>query len=156
MSGADSRPILFSAMPLVGSNISIDLHIAGDVEISTIRSAVQKSGRLRPSLAEDLRAAIEQTVRAVLERADADDCAVTVDLSLNKDRIPGALRQRVEARLNVEGERSALAAVDDALGAPERARIANAAEARLGEYLRAQDLADVVGATVIVTPVQFR
>ncbi len=143
-------------MALLGSDIAIDLHIVGDVEIDTIRGVVQNNGRLRTRLAEDLRQAIERTTQQVLEESGVADCSVTVDLSLAKERIPGALRQRVNARLDVEGDRSRLAAVDTAIGAPERAQIANATEARLDEHLDEQGLTDVVGATVIVTPVEFR
>ncbi|MEF8816406.1 MAG: hypothetical protein V5A20_02390 [Salinibacter sp.] len=143
-------------MPVLGSDISIDLHIVGDVELDTIRGLVQENGRLRPGLAGDLQRAIEDTAREVLEGAGTDDYTLTVDLNLVRDRVPGAPRQRVEADLNVEGDRSALAAADDALDAPERAQIADAAEAELNDRLRKKELTDVVDATVIVTPVEFR
>jgi hypothetical protein len=142
-------------MPVLGSDISIDLHIVGNVELDTIRGLVQENGRLRPDLAGDLQRAIEDAAQDVLGEA-ADGCTLTVELSLVQERVPGAPRQRVEAQLNVEGERSALAAADEALGAPARARIAEAAEAQLNDRLRARDLTDVVDATVIVTPVEFR
>jgi hypothetical protein len=142
-------------MPVLGSDISIDLHIVGNVELDTIRGLVQENGRLRPDLAGDLQRAIDDTARDVLGEA-VDGCTLTVELSLVQERVPGAPRQRVEAQLNLEGERSALAAADEALGAPERAQIAEAAEAELNDRLRAKDLTDVVDATVIVTPVEFR
>lgn len=145
-----------NAMAVLGSDISIDLHIVGDVEIDTIRGVVQKNGRLRSALAEDLRQAIEDTTREILRQAEIADCTVTVDLNVVKEKVPGALRQRVSARLDVEGDRSTLAAVDDAVGPPERAHLASATEDRLDDHLADQDLTDVVGSTVIVTPVQFR
>ena len=142
-------------MPVLGSDISIDLHIVGNVELDTIRGLVQENGRLRPDLAGDLQRVIEDAAQNALGEA-AEGCTLTVELSLVQERVPGAPRQRVEARLNVEGERAALAAADEALGAPERARIAEAAEEQLNDRLRSRDLMDVVDATVIVTPVEFR
>ena len=142
-------------MPVLGSDISIDLHIVGNVELDTIRGLVQENGRLRPDLAGDLQRVIEDAAQNALGEA-AEGCTLTVELSLVQERVPGAPRQRVEARLNVEGERAALAAADEALGAPERARIAEAAEEQLNDRLRSRELMDVVDATVIVTPVEFR
>ena len=147
---------LLVPMPVLGSDISIDLHIVGDVELDTIRGLVQENGRLRPELAGDLQRAIQDTAREILNGAGAEDCTLSVDLNLVRERVPGAPRQRVEADLNVEADRSALAAADDALDAPERARIAAAAEAQLNDRLRDRKLTDVVDATVIVTPVEFR
>ncbi|PSQ68418.1 MAG: hypothetical protein BRD54_04335 [Bacteroidetes bacterium SW_8_64_56] len=143
-------------MAVLGSDISIDLHITGDVELSTIRGLVQESGRLRPELAGDLQRAIKDTAHAILRGSETDDCTLNVDLRLVQDNVPGAPRQRIDARLDVEGDSSALAAVDDAVGAPERARIADATEDRLNDHLADRELTDVVGTTVIVTPVQFR
>lgn len=143
-------------MAVLGSDISIDLHIVGDVELDTIRGIVQNNGRLRPPLAEDLREAIEETTGDIIEETGAEDCTLSVDLSLVEDTVPGAPRQRVDARLDVEGDQSALAAVEDALGTPQRARISDAAEACLDERLQERGLTEVVGRNVIVPPVQFR
>ncbi|MFB6098517.1 MAG: hypothetical protein ABEK84_05285 [Salinibacter sp.] len=143
-------------MPVLGSDISIDLHIIGDVELDTIRGLVQENGRIRPQLAGDLQRAIEDTVRDVLDDTDISEYSLAVDLGLGDEKVPGAPRQRIDAQLDLEGAQSVLASVDDAVGAPERARIADAAEDRLKGYLDERDLADVVGATVIVTPVEFR
>jgi hypothetical protein len=77
-------------------------------------------------------------------------------LSLVEETVPGAPRQRINAQLDVEGDQSLLAAVDDAVNTPERARMADAAEDRLKSRLEEQGLTDVVGTTVIVTPVEFR
>jgi len=143
-------------MPVLGSDISIDLHIVGDVELDTIRGLVQENGRLRPALAGDLQQSIEDATRDILDGAGLSGCSVTVDLSLAEGRVPGAPRERIDARLNVEGDQSTLAAVDDAVGTPERARIADAAEEHLDTRLDQRDLTDVVGTTVIVTPVEFR
>ena len=143
-------------MPVLGSDISIDLHIVGDVELDTIRGLVQENGRLRPALAGDLQQAIEDAARGILDEAGISNCSLTVDLSLVDERVPGAPRERIDARLNVEGDQSTLAAVDDAVGTPERAHIADAAEEHLDTRLDDRDLTDVVGTTVIVTPVEFR
>jgi len=143
-------------MPVLGSDISIDLHIVGDVELDTIRGLVQENGRLRPALAGDLQQAIQDAARDILDEAGISNCTLTVDLGLVEERVPGAPRERIDARLNVEGEQSTLAAVDDAVGTPERARIADAAEEHLDTRLDDRDLTDVVGTTVIVTPVEFR
>lgn len=106
-------------MAVLRSDISIDLHIIGDVQLDTIRAVVQENGRLRPRLAGDLQQAIEDTAHDILEEAGVSDCTLTVDLSLVDDRVPGAPRQRVDAQLSVEGDSSALAAVDEAVSAPE-------------------------------------
>lgn len=143
-------------MALLGSNISLDLHIIGDVELDTIRGLVQENGRLRSELAGELQRALEQTARDVLEEAGITSYELTVNLSLVDETVPGAPRQRINAQLDVEGDQSVLAAVDDAVNTPERARIADAAEDRLKSRLEEQDLTDVVGTTVIVTPVEFR
>jgi hypothetical protein len=143
-------------MAVLGSDIAIDLHIIGDVELDTIRGIVQNNGRLRPDLAEDLRHAIEETTRDLIEDAGAAGCTVSVDLSLVEDRVPGAPRQRVDARLDVEGEQSTLAVVEKALDTPERARISDAAEECLDARLQERNLTEVVGRNVIVPPVQFR
>lgn len=143
-------------MAVLGSDISIDLHIIGDVELDTIRGLVQENGRLRTELAGDLQGAVEDTTRALLEDSGIDECTLTVNLSLVQERVPGAPRQRVNARLDVEGDNEVLAAVDEALGTPERAQIANAMEECLDEHLEDRKLTDVVGTTVIVPPVQFR
>lgn len=143
-------------MAVLGSDISIDLHIVGDVELDTIRGLVQRNERLRADLAGDLQRAIEDTTRDILEEADIEDCSLTVDLSLVDEKVPGAPRQRVDARLDVEGDRSVLASVDDTFGVPERAQIADATEERLDDHLEEAGLSDVVGSTVIVTPVEFR
>jgi len=143
-------------MAVLGSDISLDLHIVGDVELDTIRGLVQENGRLRPQLAEDLQRAIEDATKDILDQAGITECSLTIDLGLAEGRVPGAPRERIEARLDVEGDRSVLAAVDDAVGTPERARIADAAEEHLDTRLDERGLTDVVGTTVIVTPVEFR
>lgn len=143
-------------MAVLGSNISLDLHIIGDVDLETIRSLVQENGRLRPQLAGDLQRAIEGATQDILDQAGITGCSLTVDLSLAEERVPGAPRERIDARLDVEGDQSTLAAVDEAVGTPERARIADAAEEHLDVRLDERDLTDVVGTTVIVTPVEFR
>lgn len=143
-------------MAVLGSDISIDLHITGDVELDTIRGLVQENGRLRTELAGELQQALEQTARDVLEETGVTNYDLTVNLNLVDETVPGAPRQRISAQLDVEGDQSVLAAVDEAVSTPERARIADAAEEQLKARLRERDLTDVVGTTVIVTPVEFR
>lgn len=143
-------------MAVLGSDISIDLHITGDVELDTIRGLVQENGRLRAELAGELQQALEQTARDVLEETGVTNYDLTVNLNLVDETVPGAPRQRISAQLDVEGDQSVLAAVDEAVSTPERARIADAAEEQLKARLRERDLTDVVGTTVIVTPVEFR
>jgi hypothetical protein len=143
-------------MAALGNSISIDLHIVGDVELDTIRGIMRDNGRLRSELAEALRQAIENTARNIIADAGAAGRTLSVDLRLVEETVPGAPRQRVGARLDVEGDRSQLAAVEEALDAPRRARISEAAEACLDERLQERDLANAVGRTVIVPPVEFR
>lgn len=143
-------------MAVLGSNISIDLHLTSDLELDTIRGFVRDQGRLDPALARALRGTIETTARDLLPKAALADCTLTVDLRLVNERVPGAPRQRLTARLDLEGERAALGAVDAALAAPERARLANAVEDALRDHLKSKERGDGVRPTVIVTPVEFR
>lgn len=143
-------------MAVLGSDIMIDMHVTADTDVDSVRGAVQKNKRLQPELAGELQRVIEETATDLLREEGITDCALTVDLDLVDERVPGAPRERINARLSVEGDESVLAAVDAAVEAPERARVADAAEDRLLDHLEAEGLADVVDTTVIVTPVQFR
>jgi hypothetical protein len=143
-------------MAVLGSDIMIDMHVTADTDVDSIRGAVLENSRLHPALAGDLRKAIEKTTTDVLHNHGITDCSLTVDLEFRDERVPGAPRERIDARLDVEREESLLASVDGAVDAPERARIADATEAFLKEHLADEGLNDVVETTVIVTPVQFR
>lgn len=143
-------------MAVLGSDIKIDLHVTPDADVESIRGAVQERSRLQSGLARDLRHAIEDTTSEVLEEEGISDCSLGVDLEFVDDRVPGAPRERISARLDVEAEESTLASVDDAIDAPERAQIASAAEERLRAFLEKSGLREGVETTVIVTPVQFR
>lgn len=134
----------------------IDLHVTADTDVDTVRGAVQQRSRLRPQLAGDFQRVIEETATNVLREHGITDCTLTVEPELVRERVPGAPRERVHARLDVEGDDSVLASVDEAIGAPERAQIAKATETLLRDHLEEEGLRSVVETTVIVTPVQFR
>lgn len=134
----------------------IDMHVTPDTDVDSIRGAVLENSRLQPGLAGDLQRAIEEATSEVLRENGITDCTLDVDLEFVNERVPGAPRERINAELNVEGDDSSLASVDGAVDAPERARVADAAENLLVEHLADKELADVVETTVIVTPVQFR
>lgn len=143
-------------MAVLGSDIMIDLHITADTDVATVRGAVQERSGLRPTLAGEVQRTIEEKTTEVLQEHEITDCTLSVEPELVEGRVPGAPRERINARLNVEGDESVLASVDDVMGAPERARIADAAEALLQQHLDEEGLLNVVETTVIVTPVQFR
>lgn len=134
----------------------IDLHVTADTDSDSVRGAVVEQSRLRADFAEGLRRTIRESASRLLEEKEIDDVTVSVDLELKDDRVPGAPRERIEARLDVEGEDSLLAAVEEAVGTPGRAQIADATEERLLEHLQDVGLIEVVETTVIVTPIQFR
>lgn len=143
-------------MAVLGSNIMIDLHVTADTDVDSVRGAVQERSRLRPKLAGDLQRNLEETTTDILRECGITDCTLAVELDLVDERVPGAPRERINARLDVEGDDSVLASVDEALGAPERAQIANATEALLRDHLEQEGLLEAVDTTVIVTPIQFR
>lgn len=143
-------------MAVLGSDIMIDLHVTADTDVDTVRGVLQKRGDLRPHLAGEVQRVIEETTTDVLREHGLSDCTLRIDPELVTDRVPGAPRERIHARLDVEGDDSVLASVDEAIGAPERARIAEATEDLLLDHLKEEGLHNVVDTTVIVTPVQFR
>lgn len=144
-------------MAVLGSNVMIDLHPTPDTDVDSVRGAVQENGRVDPRLAEQLRDVLGETTEEILEARDAPDYSVTVDLEFVDERVPGAPRERISARLDVEAEdEDALSTVSDAVGPPQRARLADIAETRVREHLAEGGLAEVVETTVIVTPIEFR
>jgi len=144
-------------MPVVGSTILIDLHLTEDTDIDTVRGAVR---RRETDVSTDLAGRVERTVRAVLGDAFADsdvgDYAVTVDVDLVTGRVPGAPRERVTVTLDFEGGKTVVAAIDDAVTAPDRAQVADALEETTLDFLQQHDLRDDVEVTVSVPPIQFR
>lgn len=143
-------------MAVVGSNITVDLHLTGEVELDTIRGAVRHDGRLHPKLAEDLHRAIERQVTLVLQQNELSDYDLSLDFEIAKGRVPGATQERIKAFFDAEGDNSVISSVDDAVGTPERARVANAVEEVVHEYLDQHGVGNDVRVTVSVTPVEFR
>lgn len=143
-------------MAVVGSNITIDFHIVGETDVDTVRGAVREGEEVHSRLSNPLREAIENTADEVLGEHDITGYDLSLDLDAVNERVPGAPRERIEVLLDVEGDDSVLAAVDEAVGVPERADLADATEKILWEHLEREGITDHVDVTVIVTPVQFR
>ena len=134
----------------------LDFHITEDGDVETVRGAVRQNERVAPDLASRIRETIEQNASEALSGHDLDGYSLSTDVDLVTGRVPGAPRERITITLDFEGEDSVVAAVDDAVSAPDRARIADELEATAEEYLQQHDLADGVEVTVSVTPIQFR
>lgn len=143
-------------MPVVGSTISIDFHLTEDADLESVRGATRQSDRVHPDLANRARQIVERKVSTALDGEDLGDYSVSVDVQLVQERVPGAPRERVSVSLDFEGDDSVVAAVDDAITPPDRAKIADSLEADMVEYLQMYDLADAVEVIVSVTPIQFR
>ncbi len=143
-------------MAVVGSNITVDLHITGEVELDAIRGAVRSDSRLHPKLAEDIRRAIERQVTLALQERDITDYDLSLNFELAKGRVPGATQERIQAFLDAEGDNSVISSVDEAVGTPERARVASAVEEVVDEYLDQHGLSGEIRVTVSVTPIEFR
>lgn len=144
-------------MAVVGSTIKIDLHVTEDADIETVRGITRQSPeQVHPDLAERVRGTVESEASAAISGEDLEGISLSVDVDLVADRVPGAPRERVTVALDFEGDDSALAAVDDAVGAPDRAQIADEVESTVQGYLEEKDLRNGVDVTVSVTPIQFR
>lgn len=143
-------------MAVVGSNITVDLHITGEVDLNAIRGAVRHDSRLHPKLAEDIRRAIERQVTLALQERDITDYDLSLHFELAKGRVPGATQERIQAFLDAEGDNSVISSVDEAVGTPERARVATAVEEVVDEYLDQHGLSGEIRVTVSVTPIEFR
>lgn len=143
-------------MAVVGSTITIDLHITEDADRESVRGVVRNNERVIPELATTVHDALEQESTTVLEESGVDNYDIQVDLGVVTDRVPGAPRERLTAELDVEGDESVVASVDEAVSTPERAQLANAVEAEVQDYLARHDLGGKVGVTISVTPIQFR
>lgn len=143
-------------MAVVGSNITFDLYITGDIELSAIHEAVRRDSQLHPKLAEDLHRAIERQVSLVLQENEISNYDLSLNFELVKGRVPGASQERIQAFLDAEGDNSVVSSVDEAVGTPERAQIAGSAEEVVEEYLDRHGLTGDVQVTVSVTPIEFR
>ncbi|PSQ61901.1 MAG: hypothetical protein BRD25_05655 [Bacteroidetes bacterium QH_1_61_8] len=143
-------------MPVVGSRITIDLHVTEDADLESLQALVRQSERVHPDFARTVRRAVEENARGPLEEAGIDGYDLSVDIGLVTERQPGAPRERVAITLDLEGEDSVVAAVDDAIDAPERADIADAVEANVLSYLAENGLSDGAELIISVTPIQFR
>lgn len=142
-------------MAVLGSDIMIDMHPTPDADVESVRGVVQENGRVDPTLAGELQRRIEETASDIFEARDLTDCSLSVELEFVKDRVPGAPRERINARLNVEAEEDQVSTISTAVGPPARSRIADVAEESVLQHLEEGGLARVVDTTVIVTPVQF-
>lgn len=143
-------------MAVVGSNITVDLHITGEVELEAIRGAVRHDSRLHPKLSEDIHRAVERQVTLALQKHEITDYELSLDLELAKGRVPGATQERIQAFLDAEGDNAVISDVDEAVGTPERARVASAVEEVVTGYLDQHGLSNEVRVTVSVTPIEFR
>jgi hypothetical protein len=144
-------------MAVVGSTITIDLHITEDADIETVRGITRQSPEnVHRDFADRIRGTVERQATTAIDGDDVGDVSISVDVELVSDRVPGAPRERVTATLDFEGDDSTLAAVDNAVGAPDRAQIADEVESTVQAYLEENDLLNGVDVTVSVTPIQFR
>lgn len=143
-------------MAVVGSTIMLDFHLTEDGDVETVRGAVRQNERVDPDLANRIQETVEGNASDALSGHDLDGYALSANVDLVTGRVPGAPRERITIDLDFEGEDAVVAAVDDAVSAPDRARIADELEATAERYLEQHNLADVVEVTVSVTPIQFR
>lgn len=143
-------------MAVVGSTIMLDFHLTEDGDVETVRGAVRKNNRVDPDFAAQVRQTVESNAKDALDGKDLGDYDLTASVELVTDRVPGAPRERITITLNFEGDDAVVAAIDEAVGAPHRARIADELERTAETYLGENGLAEVVEVTVSVTPIQFR
>jgi hypothetical protein len=143
-------------MPVVGSTITIDLHVTEDSDLDSLHAVVRRNERVHPELAQTIRQAIETKAKSTLDEKSVGDYDLSVDIGLVTGRVPGAPRERITAELDVEGENHVVAAVDDAVSAPQRAQIADSVEQDVDSYLEENDLSDGIEVIVSVTPIEFR
>ena len=143
-------------MAVVGSTLTIDVHFTADTDADSVRGAMRENRNLDPKLGDAFRSMIDQQMRTLFDENDIEGVVVTSDLELIDDRVAGAPRERVTGEVAFEGEESALAAVNDAVDAPERAQLADEAERVLREYLDRQQLHEEINVTVSVTPLEFK
>lgn len=143
-------------MPVVGSTITVDLHVTEDADLDSLQGVVRQNERVHPELARTIRQVVAEHASEALQDNDIDVEELEVTVDLVTGRLPGAPRERITADLDVKGEKEAIAGVDDAVSPPERAQIADAVEAVVGTYLADHNLAGGADLIVSVTPIQFR
>lgn len=143
-------------MPVAGSTITVDLHVTEDADLDSLQGVVRQNERVHPELARSIRQAVAEHASEALQDNDIDVEELEVTVDLVTGRLPGAPRERITADLDVNGEKAAIAGVDDAVSAPVRAQIADAVEAIVGTYLADHNLAGGADLIVSVTPIQFR
>lgn len=141
-------------MPVVGSTITVDLHVTEDADLDSVQAVVRQSESVHPDLASTIRDAVQKRTQDALDDIDGYD--LSVEVKLETGRLPGAPRERITATLDVEGDNPVVAAIDDAVSAPERAQIADTVEDVVQSYLRENDLPSGADIIVSVTPIQFR
>jgi len=143
-------------MAVVGSTLTIDVHFTADTDADSVRGAMRENRNLDPKLGDAFRSMIDREMSTLFDENDIEGVVVTSDLELIDDRVAGAPRERVTGDITFEGEESALAAVNDAIDAPDRARLADESERVLREYLDRQQLDEEINVTVSVTPLEFK
>ncbi len=143
-------------MPVVGSTITIDLHVTEDSDLDSLHAVVRRNERVHPDLAQTIRQAVEKKARSPLESKSVGDYDLSVEVGLVTGRVPGAPRERITTELDMEGEDHVVAAVDDSVSAPQRAQIADAVESEVVSYLGENGLSDGIEVIVSVTPIEFR
>ena len=143
-------------MPVVGTTVTVDLHVTGEADVDAIRSAVQDDGRAHPRLAQTLREAVEAPLRKVREKDRLSALDLSVEVDLVTGQVPGSPRARLHVHADMDGEREAIAKLDEAVSPPIRASVADEVEQATFSYLMDHDLGEVVRPTVSVTPVAFR
>jgi hypothetical protein len=143
-------------MPVIGSTITIDLHVTEDSDLDSLHAVARRNERVHPDLAETIREAVEQKAKSPLESNSVGDYDLSVDVGLVTERVPGAPRERITTEVDVEGEDHVVAAVDDAVSAPQRAQIADSVEAEVVSYLGENGLSNGIDVIVSVTPIEFR
>lgn len=156
VSGLESGAEIPQAMAVLGSDITIDLYSTVEADVETVQNAVQQGRGVNPHLEAPVRRAIDETATGILEDEGITAYDLSFDLEVVHERVPGAPRERIQGQLDVEGDDSVLASVDEAIGARERARLADATEEVVLEHLAGYDLADHVDVIVIITPSEFR
>lgn len=143
-------------MPVVGSTVTIDLHVTEESDLDSLHAVARQNERVHPELAQTIRQAVESRTREFLATGSVGDYTLSVDIGLVTGRVPGAPRERLTAELDVEGENHVVAAVDDAVSTPQRREIADAVEAQVHSYLGENGLSGGIDVIVSVTPVEFR
>lgn len=143
-------------MAVVGSTITIDLHLTEDADLESVRGAVRQNGRVKADLAGRVQRIVEEKAAQALDGSQVGDYTLSTEVELVDERVPGAPRERVTVALDFEGEDSVIAAVDEAVTPPDRAKVADAVEQTVVDYLGEHNLSGVLDVIVSVTPIQFR